>query len=254
MFIDIHCHIEDNTAENIDKIVNAYLSDGVKRVINAGANLSSSIKSSELASKYESVYFVAGVHPSDIEELNDEVLLKLSSLASQDKCLAIGEIGLDYHFLPFDKEKQIKGFISQIELANRLDLPVVVHSRDATKDTLDILKANPVRRGGVMHCFSGSKETALEYIKMGFYISFGGTLTFKNASVLKEVAKALPLDKILTETDIPYLRPHPFRGTVNQPKNVSLVAGYLSELLALPLEQVSSAVMQNAKRLFYKLK
>ncbi len=252
MFIDIHCHIEDE--ENVGEIIQNYLRDGVDIVINAGANLKSSILSKELANKYESVYFVAGIHPSDIEELDSGVIEKLEEIAKDKKCLGIGEIGLDYHFLPFDKNKQIQGFIEQINLANKLDLPIVVHSRDATKDTLDILKENPVSRGGVMHCFSGSKETALEYLKMGFYISFGGTLTFKNANVLKEVAKILPIDKILTETDSPYLSPHPFRGTKNQPKNVSLVTAYLSELKEMTIESVSNIVKENAKKLFYKLK
>ena len=252
MFIDIHCHIEDE--ENVSNIIDDYLRDSVDTVINSGANLKSSILSKELAKKHKSVYFACGVHPSDIEELDQNVLDKLEELAKDEKCLAIGEIGLDYHWEPFDKDKQIKGFVDQINLANKLDLPVVIHSRDATKDTIDILKANPVARGGVMHCFSGSKETALEYVKLGFYISFGGTLTFKNASVLKEVALCLPMDKILTETDSPYLSPHPFRGTKNQPKNVSLVTAFLSELKGLDIEEVAKNVKENAKKLFYKLK
>ncbi len=254
MFIDIHCHIDDEKFEDSKSVVNAYIKDGVDTVINAGANIASSVSSFNLSKEYESVFFSAGIHPSDIEELNEDNLEKLKELAQNKKCVAIGEIGLDYHFLPFDKEKQKQGFVRQINLAKELDLPIVVHSRDAAKDTLDIIKANPLSRGGVMHCFSGSKESAREYVNFGFYISFGGTLTFKNASNLREVALSLPLDRILTETDSPYLAPTPLRGSVNQPKNVSLVTAFLGELLGLSVEETARIVKENAERLFYKLK
>lgn len=254
MFIDIHCHIDDEKFNDAKSVVAAYLKDGVDVVINAGANVGSSISSCNLSKEFESVYFAAGIHPSDIHELNKENLDLLKSLALDKKCVAIGEIGLDYHFLPFDKEKQKQGFIKQIELANELNLPIVVHSRDAAKDTLDIIKNNTPKCGGVMHCFSGSCETAKEYVKEGFYISFGGTLTFKNAVNLREVALSVPTDRILTETDSPYLAPTPLRGTVNQPKNVSLVTAFLGELLGKSVEETANIIRQNAERLFYKLK
>ena len=165
----------------------------------------------------------------------------------------MGEIGLDYHYQPFDKEKQAAAFIRQIELANELKLPIVVHSRDACLDTLNIIKAHRPKYGGTMHCFSGSKETARDYLNLGFYLSFGGTLTFKNAVRAVEVVKFAPIDRILTETDSPYLSPEPFRGQVNTPKNIPIIAKRLAEIRGVEVGVIEEAVYRNTTTLFPKI-
>lgn len=255
MFIDTHCHIDDQKIVDLDDVVSDYLKDGVDTVINMACNLNSCATGMALSQKYPSVYFASGFHPSDANDVTNEDLYRLKSYLTQDKCVAVGEIGLDYHWDGFDKQKQKQVFISQIELAKEFKLPVSIHSRDATEDMINILKDNKDKLvyGAVMHCFSGSKETASQLLKLGLYISFAGTLTFKNAKNLVEVAEFVPSDYCLTETDSPYLAPHPFRGTLNTPKNVSLVCARLAEIKGVPIEQMASAVKENAKRLFKKL-
>ena len=209
-----------------------------------------------LAEKYPSVYFATGCHPSDINGFDDKEFERISALTSHEKCVAVGEIGLDYYWEPFDKEKQKAGFIKQIELAKDSKLPICIHSRNSTEDMLKILKANKDKLiyGGVMHCYSGSVETAAEILKLGLYISFAGPLTFKNARSLLDVAKFVPDDKCLTETDCPYLAPHPLRGTVNEPKNVAIITAFLASLKGRDLTEFASIVKTNAKNLFYKIK
>ncbi len=254
MFIDTHCHLHDEKLADTDKFVQEYLRDGVDIVINAACCADTSEKGRVLAEKYPSVYFMTGCHPSDSNGLNDDELSRIEKLTTHEKCVAIGEIGLDYYWKPFDKEQQKKAFIEQIELADSAKLPICIHCRDATLDTLTILKENKgkLTNGAVMHCFSGSKETAQEILKMGFYISFAGPLTFKNSKT-PEVAKYVPIDMCLTETDSPYLAPHPLRGTLNSPKNVSLVAAFLAEIKEMEVERLAECVMTNAKTLFKKL-
>ena len=256
MFIDTHCHLNDDKYQDVDAVIKSYLHDGVDIVINMGCEYQSSEFGKNLAQKYDSVYFAAGYHPSDVDSFSQENLDKISALANHDKCVAIGEIGLDYHWQPFDKDKQKNCFISQIELAKSLKLPVSIHSRDATCDMLNLLKENKsnLQYGAVMHCYSGSVETARELLNLGVYISFAGPVTFKNAGKLVEVASFVPTDMILTETDSPYLAPHPFRGTINEPKNVSLVTAFLASLRGENLQDFSAFVMKNAKTLFKKLK
>lgn len=255
MYIDTHCHLHDAKLTDLDAVVNNYLRDNVNKVINMGCCLQTSEIGKALSEKYESVYFAAGYHPGDINGFNDSELDKIKTLAMHEKCVAIGEIGLDYYWEGYDKEKQIDGFIKQLELANQLHLPVSIHSRDATADMLRILKENKSKLtyGGVMHCFSGSKETASELMKLGLYISFAGTVTFKNASNLKEVAKFVPVDRCLTETDCPYLAPHPLRGTINEPKNIPIIAAHVAELKGLDNQEFADRVMKNARSLFKKL-
>jgi TatD DNase family protein len=255
MFIDTHCHLHDAKLTDLDAVVNNYLRDNVSKVINMGCCLETSLIGKELSEKYQSVYFAAGFHPGDINGFDDDKLEQIRALAMSDKCVAIGEIGLDYYWEGYDKEKQIVGFIKQLELANELHLPVSIHSRDATGDMLKILKENKgkLTYGGVMHCFSGSKETATELMNLGLYISFSGTVTFKNANNLKEIAKFVPIDRCLTETDCPYLAPHPLRGTINEPKNIPIIAAHVAELKGIDLYDFASCVMQNAKSLFKKL-
>lgn len=255
MFIDTHCHIDDPKLVDKEKVVESYLANGVTRVINMGCDVKSSIVSQELANRFDSLYYACGFHPNQLEEYSIDSLDFLKNISSDKKCVAIGEIGLDYHWEGFNKNKQIDAFVNQLDLAYSLKLPVSIHSRDATLDMLNILKErkNKLNYGAVMHCFSGSKETAKELINLGVYISFGGTLTFKNAVNLVEVAKFVPEDYCLTETDSPYLAPTPLRGTVNQPKNVRLVTEYLAFLKGVNVESMAEIIMNNAFRVFKKL-
>lgn len=256
MFIDTHCHIDDEKFTDKDAVVKAFVKDGVEVAINMACNLQSSFNGKTLSERYEQVYYGVGFHPSDAEFFNDTDADILAALSKNEKCVAIGEIGLDYHWEGFDKDKQITIFIKQLELAKVLKLPVSVHCRDATEDMLKILKQNRnlLTYGGVMHCFSGSVETAKELLKLGFFISFAGTLTFKNARTLIDVAKFVPVEYCLTETDSPYLAPHPYRGSVNEPRNVSLVTARLAEIKGVDIEETSNRVMKNAKNLFAKIK
>lgn len=255
MYIDTHCHLHDSKLINLDAVIDSCVRDNVTKVINMGCCMQTSEMGKGLSEKYSSVYFAVGFHPSDINSFSDADIDKLKALSKHEKCVAIGEIGLDYYWQGFDKDKQKLAFIKQLELANEVGLPISIHCRDATSDMLEILKQNKnkLTYGGVMHCFSGSKETASELMKLGLYISFAGTVTFKNAENLKEIAKFVPVDMCLTETDSPYLAPHPLRGTINEPKNVSLVTAHIAQLKGLNLVEFADCVMKNAKNLFKKL-
>ena len=202
------------------------------------------------------LYFAAGFHPSNLQGYQKGDEERLASLLQSPKGVAVGEIGLDYHYEDTDEAAQKRAFCAQLELAEALCLPVIIHSRDAAADTLQILKDNraKLRAGGVMHCFSGSPETAKEYLKLGLYISFAGPVTFKNARRLDEVAKIVPPERILAETDSPYLAPEPFRGTLNTPKNVVQVYEKLAQLRGEETEALALRIKQNAKTLFYKIR
>ena len=255
MYIDTHCHLHDDKLCYTDAVVSEYLKSGVDIAINMACCALTSEKGMCLAEKYPSVYFGTGCHPSDVDGLDQTEFDRIEKLASHPKCVAIGGIGLDYYWQPYDKEKQIDGFIRQIELANSCRLPISIHSRDATGDMVKILKQNKgkLQYGAVMHCFSGSKETAAELLDLGIYISFAGPLTFKNANAILEVAKFVPIDMCLTETDSPYLSPHPLRGKVNTPKNVPIIAARLAELKGMAPDEIAPQIMSNAKTLFKKL-
>ncbi len=255
MYIDTHCHLGDEKISDTDATVRAYLRAGVDTVIDIGCNLQSSFNSKCLAEKYDSVYFAAGFHPSDINDFGEADAQQICNLAKHPKCVAIGEIGLDYHWEPYDKARQQRGFITQLEIAKAERLPVSIHLRDATFDALQLLKDNRDKLiyGGVLHCFSGSVETAKEMLNLGLYIAFGGTLTFKNANKLIDVAKEVPIDRCLTETDSPYLAPHPYRGTVNTPVNVPIVCARLAEIKGMDVEKTAMVVHKNATELFKKL-
>ncbi|MBE7089675.1 MAG: TatD family deoxyribonuclease [Clostridiales bacterium] len=254
MFIDTHCHIDDEKFIDLDATIEEIKKAGVDTVINIGCDEKTTLHGKNLSEKYDCVYFASGFHPSEIKGLTDKSLDKIKEFALHEKCVAIGEIGLDYHWEPYDKEKQIEGFIKQIELANSLDLPISVHSRDATEDMLNLLKSHKIKKGGVMHCFSGSRETAKILLDLGFYISFAGTLTFKNARNLVEVAEFTPINRCLTETDSPYLAPVPHRGEMNTPAYVPYVTKRLAEIKKISVEEVAKQVKINAKQLFYKIK
>ena len=256
MYIDTHCHLHDAKLSDTDAVVAEFINSGVTTTINMGCCAATSIQGKILSEKYPSVYFASGCHPSDIDGFDQAEEDKIFSLTSHEKCVAIGEIGLDYYWKPFDKEKQKAGFIRQIELAKQAKLPICIHSRDATGDMLELLKSNrdKLTYGGVMHCFSGSVETAAELLKLGLYVSFAGPLTFKNARQLLDVAKYVPIDMCLTETDSPYLAPHPLRGTVNTPKNIPIILACLAQLKCVDNVELAAQIKLNAKRLFTKLK
>ena len=255
MYIDTHCHLHDEKLKDTDTVVDEYLKSGVSLALNMACCALTSEMGAKLAEKYPSIYFGTGCHPSDINGLDQTEFDRIQKLTTHPKCVAVGEIGLDYYWQPYDKEKQIDGFIKQMELAKSVKLPISIHCRDATGDMLKILKDNKekLEYGGVMHCFSGSVETAKELLKLGLYISFAGPLTFKNANSILEVAKMVPNDMCLTETDSPYLSPHPLRGKVNGPKNVPIILNKLAEIKGLDGMVLAQNVMNNAKTLFKKL-
>ncbi len=257
MYIDTHCHLDDaKLRDDLQNTVKEFLSVGVERVINIGCDLDSSVLVKNQAEKFDCVYFAAGFHPMDIDRYSVYAEEEISKLLAHEKCVAVGEIGLDYYWKKDNKEEQKKAFIRQIEIAYENKLPINVHVRDAIGDALEILKQNKSKLvyGGTMHCFSGSKEIAAEMLKIGMYISFGGTLTFKNARSALEVASFVPDDMILTETDSPYLAPEPIRGTVNTPKNIPYVVKKLAEIKGLDEAVLAEKIMNNARTLFTKLK
>ena len=256
MFIDTHCHLDDEKFSDISQVVSDYLRDGVESVINMGCNLKSSQYGRSLAEQFPSVYFASGIHPSDADSFDETNLKGIEELLTHEKCVAVGEIGLDYYWKPFDKDKQILCFTSQIELAKKHKLPVCIHSRDATCDMVNILKEykDKLDYSGVIHCYSGSVETAKQILDLGLYISFAGPLTFKNANQLIDVASFVPIDRCLTETDSPYLAPHPYRGTLNSPKNVAITTAVLASVKQMEVTTLATELTKNAKKLFYKIK
>lgn len=252
MLIDSHVHLDDERFDgDRDILIKSLKSNGIELVINIGADMKSSIDSIELAKRYDNIYAAIGVHPHSASEMTEKTLDELRDMAKEDKVIAIGEIGLDYYYDNSPRDIQRKWFREQLELAKELDLPVIIHSRDATKETYDIIKeAKDGTLRGVIHCFSGSVEVAMEYIKLGFYISIGGTVTFKNSRVVREVAEAVPLDKFLVETDCPYLTPEPYRGKRNEPMFVKYAAEKIAEIRGISFEELSKATNKNTKELF----
>lgn len=252
MLIDSHAHLDDERFDrDRDRLIKSLKELGVDLVINPGADLNSSIKAVSLSEQYDNIYAAVGVHPHSAKEMDDSTIDILKSFTNREKVIAIGEIGLDYYYDNSPRDIQQKKFIEQLNLAKEVDLPVIIHTREAAKDTFDIIKeAQDGSLEGVMHCFSGSVEMAMEYIKLGFYISLGGPVTFKNARVSKEVAKAIPLDKLMIETDAPYLTPEPYRGKRNEPFYVRYVAGMIAELRGITFEEVATKTSENARQLF----
>ena len=252
MFIDSHTHLDDERFDSDrDLVIKNLKANGIDLVVNIGADIASSISTMNLAKTHENIYAAVGVHPHSVSELVGVGLDEIENLARQDKAVAIGEIGLDYYYENSPKNLQKEYFIEQIRLAKKLDLPIVIHSREAVKDTLDIIKSEKSSNlRGVMHCFSSSVEIAKEYIKLGFYIAIGGVVTFKNARVTKEVAQFIPLENLLIETDCPYLAPEPFRGKRNEPKYIKHTAEEIAKIKEIDLEEIAYSTSANAKKLF----
>lgn len=256
MLIDSHAHLTDKRYDNVDEIINNFKNDNLAYVFSVGYDIASSKECIELAEKHENVYAIIGVHPSDIETFNQEAINFLEKYATHEKVIAIGEIGLDYHYPPYNKELQEKGFVAQMQIANKHGLPIVIHTRDATNDLLNILNQNShlINHGGVVHCFSDTLETYKQIEKLGLKVSIGGALTFNNAKELQEVVKDIPLNNIFLETDCPYLTPTPFRGKeINQPKYVLYVAKKLAEIKNMSLEEVTECTTKNVLALFNKV-
>ncbi len=248
--LDSHCHLNDPMFNGeVDQIVNNFLSAGVDKAICIGCCVESSRDCIELANKYDCIYCTIGVHPSDCEKYNEQALIDMLE-EKNNKIVAIGEIGLDYYYGKDNKEKQIEVFKKQIKLANEYKLPIVIHCRDAYGDTLNILKAYKPQYGAVMHCYSGSLEFANEIIKLGYYISFTGSVTFNNARNLHNVAKNIPIDKFFFETDSPYLTPVPNRGKRNEPKNVLDVARFVADLRGIDANELIKITDNTAKKFF----
>ncbi|SIT93401.1 TatD family hydrolase [Edaphobacillus lindanitolerans] len=253
MLIDTHVHLNDNQyEEDLDEVIQRALDAGVGKMVVVGFDRPTIERALELADRYPFIYLVIGWHPVDAIDCTEEDLQWIEQLAAEHpKVVGIGETGLDYHWDKSPKDVQKELFKKQIAMAKRLGLPVIIHNRDATADVVQILREEgAAETGGIMHCFSGSVETARECINMNFLISLGGPVTFKNARMPKEVAKEIDIEHLLVETDAPYLAPHPNRGKRNEPSYVPLVAEEIARLKEIPVEEVARATTENAKRIY----
>ncbi|MFS0604865.1 TatD family hydrolase [Peribacillus frigoritolerans] len=252
MLFDTHVHVNaEQFNEDLEDVIERAKEAGVDNMVVVGFDRPTIIRAMELIETYDFMYAAVGWHPVDAIDMTEDDLQWIEELSNHPKVVAIGEMGLDYHWDKSPKDVQMEVFRKQIRLAKKVGLPIIIHNREATADIVNILKEEEASRvGGIMHCFSGSAETALECINMNFYISLGGPVTFKNAKKPKEVAAAVPLDRLLIETDCPYLAPHPYRGKRNEPSYVKLVAEQIAEIKELTIEEVSQATTENAKKLF----
>ncbi|MBP3619254.1 MAG: TatD family hydrolase [Clostridia bacterium] len=248
--IDVHAHLTDDKFDDVEDVVARATESGVERIVCSAYNFSSSCQAVELSKRFAGVFANVGLHPENVEEMREGYLEKIFTLSKENKVVAIGEIGLDYHYRTDNKDLQKEVFIKQIEFANSVNLPVVIHSRDAIGDTIEILKQYPPKRESLLHCYAGSVESAKILMQLGFSFSFGGVVTFANAKNTVEVVKQLPLDRILIETDCPYLSPVPFRGKRNEPKNVVYIADMIAKIKGITLEEVAKVTTKNAERIF----
>ena len=247
MFTDTHCHLYSEYYEDIGLIIDKSKENNVNRWINNGCDNKTNKEVIKLLNLNNNMYGAIGIHPENIDSYKDEDISFVEKNVSNKKILAIGEIGLDYHYTKDNRDKQINLFESQLLIAEKNNIPVIIHSRDATQDTINIIKKYKVN--GVIHSFSGSLETAKEYIKLGFLLAINGVITFKN-SKLKEVIKEISLDNIVLETDSPYLSPEPYRGKQNNPSNIINIAKYICNLKNITLEELSEITNNNIKRIF----
>lgn len=252
LIFDSHAHYEDKAfSEDREALLRSLKKEGIGFVVDAASSLKTIVEIQELVKQYDFLYGSVGVHPSDTAELTEESLLWMKELCNQEKIVAVGEIGLDYYWDEPDRAIQKKWFEAQLELARDVNLPVMIHSREAAKDTLDIMKAHHAEDlGGVIHCFSYGVEMAREYLNMGYFIGIGGVLTFSNGKKLKEVAEYVPLESIVLETDCPYLAPVPFRGKRNDSTKLHIVAETLAQIKNVSKEEVIRVTRENAIRLY----
>ncbi|MCA1032849.1 TatD family hydrolase [Bacillus timonensis] len=252
MLIDTHAHLNAiQYDEDLIEVITRAKDEGVSHIVVVGFDRQTIIRAIELAETYDFIYATVGWHPVDAIDMTDEDLSWIEELCSHPKVVALGEMGLDYYWDKSPKEIQKEVFRKQIALAKKVKLPIVIHNREATNDIIEILREEQASEvGGIMHCFTGSLEVAEQCMDMNFYISFGGPVTFKNAKKPKEVAKEIPLDKLLIETDCPYLTPHPYRGKRNEPSYVKFIAEQIAELKGISYEEICQKTSDNAKRLF----
>ena len=251
MIFDTHAHYDDEAFdEDREALLNSMKEGGVGRIVNIGANMETSQRTVELTGQYDFIYGAVGVHPSDTGDMTQDDIETLREWSREPKILAIGEIGLDYHYPEPAREIQKNWFIRQLMLAREENLPVVIHSRDAAADTLEILKEYGRGLGGVIHCFSYTKEMAAEYVKLGYYIGIGGVVTFKNARKLAEAVEVIPLERLVLETDCPYLSPEPHRGTRNSSLNLTYVAQTLAQLKGVSYDEIIKQTEQNAQEMY----
>ena len=247
MFIDTHCHIVSEYYDDIDEVIKNAIDNGVLKIIINGYNMQSNREVLELVKKYDIVYGALGIQPEELYDYNDDSLKFIEELINDEKIIAVGEIGLDYHY-DTDKKLQKELFKRQLEIAYKYNKPVIIHSRDCIQETYNILKESKVK--GTMHCYSGSKEMALEFIKIGFLIGIGGVSTFKNAKNIVDVIKYIPLEYIILETDSPYLTPEPYRGKRNEPMYIPIVAKRVADIKGLGIKEIERTTTDNARRLF----
>jgi TatD DNase family protein len=252
MIFETHAHYDDEAFnEDRDTLLCSMPQNGIERIVNVGSNLKSTRQSIELARKYLFIYAAAGVHPNETGELDEESFKSLEEYCKDEKVIAIGEIGLDYYWDEPERDIQKKWFIRQLHLARRLKKPLIIHSREAAFDTYNIMVSEKAQEtGGIIHCYSYSPEMALDYVKMGFYIGIGGVITFKNAKKLKEVVGIIPMERIVLETDSPYLSPEPNRGKRNSSLNLPYVVQKIAEIKNLTYEEVVEITKLNALKAY----
>ena len=246
--IDTHCHVLSEYYCNIDELIQSIKNAGVEKIIVNGTSMKSNLEVLELVKKYDIVYGAIGFQPTELDDFKDDNLKWLEEHLGDDKIVAIGEIGLDYHYENTNKELQKRVFKKQLELASFYNKPIIVHSRDSIKDTYDMINNYNLR--GCIHCFSGSVEMAREFVKLGFYLGIGGVVTYKNAKNLINVINDISLEYILLETDSPYLTPEPFRGGDNSPEFIPIIAKKIAEIKEVNIENVEKITTDNANRLF----
>ena len=253
MIFDTHCHLNDEALySRVDEVIESAKIVGVRKFLVVGWDKESSLLAIDLANKYKEVYAAIGFHPCNIEGVSEKDYEEVMSHLDDPKVVCLGEIGLDYHWVKDldQREEQKKWFIKQINTANLHQKPISIHNRDAFEDCLKILKEHTPKYSGVMHCYSGSVELLKDVMNLGLYIGLDGPVTFTNAKTPKEVCEDVPLDRLLTETDSPYLSPHPLRGTVNEPKNIALIVDEITRLKGLSKKHIIDATYNNACRLF----
>ena len=256
-FFDSHSHYNDEKFdEDREQIINDTYNAGITKFVCAGYNIKSSLDSLELSKKYDFIYSICGISPNDIPQTEQELwksldeITKLVQNNKSKKLVAIGEIGLDYYWNKENKELQEQAFIKQIELANKLELPIVIHSRDASVDTINIIEENKVNKAGIFHCCQQNQEMIKNALRLGYYISLAGPVTFKNAKNSADIIQMIPMDKLLIETDSPYLAPEPNRGKRNDCRNVKYVAQKIADVKGITLEEVAKVTYENAMRIF----
>lgn len=248
-FIDTHCHL-DRLALSLPEALNAAKAAQVQTLLTISVDRESLPFVIETARDQPEVYGALGIHPHDAGQFDDSITQTIREQVSQAKIVAVGETGLDYHYMYAEREVQQTAFQAQLELANELDLPVVLHSREAEADTLALLRSHPPQRGGVAHSFTGSTEMALQLVEMGWMLGVNGIVTFKNAHELRETLRQIPLERLILETDSPFLSPIPYRGKPNDPSRIPVIARSLADWLEVPLEQLAEQTNENAQQLF----